>query len=216
MIGGANDRRAMCITSMHKFPWMRHGRHQHLQRDSRIAKASLLLFCGNGQCEKSLPLSHCRLEWSLRRRHINWSTTTDGQMPEFLVMDGACVPVFVPEHNVWRNTHCVTLFLTDPVTLLTPASSAHLSALVRPLSRHRVKHKKPRAEKPPRERKHIGEAFRIPSSHMKGYGSVLCISPIQGSFHQADKADDLTLFKSHIRQLLDVKGLLFWGAAING
>ena len=56
----------------------------------------------------------------------------------------------------------------------------------------------------------------MPPSYMKGYGGVLCVTPIQGSIHPHDKADDLTLLKSHTQQLLDVKGLLFWGASING
>ena len=68
----------------------------------------------------------------------------------------------------------------------------------------------------PRRRRLRGTKFRMPDSHMKASGSILCVVPIHGTAKKSDKADDLITLKKNLKKLLDIEGLLFYGAAVNG
>lgn len=68
----------------------------------------------------------------------------------------------------------------------------------------------------PRRKRHRGAKFRLPVSHMKASGSILCIVPLKGTVKKSDNADDLITLKSNLKKLLDIDGLLFYGATVNG
>lgn len=64
--------------------------------------------------------------------------------------------------------------------------------------------------------KHRGTKFNLPPSHMKATGSILCIAPTESSLGDAKKADEMTEIKEHLKKLLDIEGLIFVGASMNG
>ena len=65
-------------------------------------------------------------------------------------------------------------------------------------------------------REKIGTKFIVPPGHMKTSGAILCVVPIKNTVNREDRVDDLVALRSQIKDLLDVDGLLFWGASLNG
>ena len=65
-------------------------------------------------------------------------------------------------------------------------------------------------------KKKIGTKFIVPPGHMKASGAILCAVPIKNTVNREDRVDDLVALKSQIKDVLDVDGLLFCGASVNG
>lgn len=58
--------------------------------------------------------------------------------------------------------------------------------------------------------------FEIPPNHTKAKMSVLCVVPIKHPNEPPLRADELTEIRSNLKELLNIEGLLFWGASVNG
>eukprot|EP00210_Caulerpa_lentillifera_P007637 g7294.t1 len=58
--------------------------------------------------------------------------------------------------------------------------------------------------------------FQIPPGHIKAKMSLLCVMPIKNPSKPTPRADELTEIRRNLNELLNIDGLLFWGASVNG